>query len=127
MRFYDVASWNFDNLLLLSMCRVLHTYGLDCGLDCWTGLMDWITGHSKSRNEKMRNGKRGNKEMRKWEESTLHFTQQTADILLLQSSSAQCDEKVNVCPAFIESIICSLQFAPKGYAMALHIASWSAS
>ena len=27
----------------------------------------------------------GNEEMRKWEESTLHFTQQTADILLLHA------------------------------------------
>ena len=29
----------------------------------------------------------GNEEMRKWKESTLHFTQQTADILLLRSSN----------------------------------------
>ena len=29
----------------------------------------------------------GNQEMGKWEESTLHFTQQTADVLLLQSSN----------------------------------------
>ena len=68
----------------------------------------------------------GNKEMRKWEESTLHFTQQTADILLLQSSVTK---KVNVHPAFIE-IIYTLQFAPGYtiiYATALHIASWSAS
>ena len=28
----------------------------------------------------------GNEEMGKWEEGTLHFTQQTADVLLLQSS-----------------------------------------
>ena len=56
----------------------------------------------------------GNEEMRKWEESTLHFTQQTADILLLQSSNIMCDKKVNVHPAFIE-IIYTLQFAPKGY------------
>ena len=27
-----------------------------------------------------------NEEMGKWEEATLHFTQQTADVLLLQSS-----------------------------------------
>ena len=27
-----------------------------------------------------------NEEMGKWEEGTLHFTQQTADVLLLQSS-----------------------------------------
>ena len=33
----------------------------------------------------------GNEEMGKWEEGTLHFTQQTADILLLQSSrKSQC-------------------------------------
>ena len=56
----------------------------------------------------------GNEEMRKWEESTLHFTQQTADILLLQSSNIMCDKtEVNVHPAFIE-IIYTLQFAPKG-------------
>ena len=36
----------------------------------------------------------GNEEMRKWEESTLHFTQQTADILLLQSSNIMCDKKL---------------------------------
>ena len=35
----------------------------------------------------MRNGKSGNKEMGKLEEGTLHCTQQTADILLLQSSN----------------------------------------
>ena len=37
----------------------------------------------------MRNEKweMGNEEMGKWEEGTLHFTQQTADILLLQSSN----------------------------------------
>ena len=29
----------------------------------------------------------GNEEMRKWKENTLHFTQQTADILLLRSSN----------------------------------------
>ena len=29
----------------------------------------------------------GNEEMGKWEEGTLHFTQQTADILLLASSN----------------------------------------
>ena len=30
----------------INLC-VLRSYlitGLDCGLDCWTGLMDWITG-----------------------------------------------------------------------------------
>ena len=42
-----------------------------------------LRGHSKSRNEEMRlNGKRGNEEM---EKGTSRFTQQTADILLLQS------------------------------------------
>ena len=29
----------------------------------------------------------GNEEMKKWEEGTLHFTQQTADVLLLLQSS----------------------------------------
>ena len=58
----------------------------------------------------MGNGKRRNEEMG----STLHFTQQTADILLLQSSNIMCDKKVNVHPAFIE-IIYTLQFAPKGH------------
>ena len=29
----------------------------------------------------------GNEEMGKWEADTLHFTQQTADVLLLQSSN----------------------------------------
>ena len=38
----------------------------------------------------------GNEEMGKWEEGTLHFTQQTADVLLLQSSNVT--EKVNVHP-----------------------------
>ena len=28
----------------------------------------------------------GNEEMGKWEEGTMHFTQQTADVLLVQSS-----------------------------------------
>ena len=38
--------------------------------------------------------------MRKWKEDTLHFTQQAADILLLQSSNVM--RKVNVHPEFIE-------------------------
>ena len=61
----------------------------------------------------MRNGEMGNEEMRKWEESTLNFTQQTADILLLHSSNVM--RKFYVHPAFIEGIIYTLQFAPKGY------------
>ena len=69
----------------------------------------------------MGNGKR---ETRKWEESTLHFTQQTADILLLQSSNVM---RKFVHPAFIERIIYTLQFAPKRYTTALNIASWWAS
>ena len=58
----------------------------------------------------------GNKEMRKWEESTLHFTQQTADILLLQSS--------NVMRKFM-----SIQHLLRGSSIpySLNIASWSAS
>ena len=26
------------------VARLYLITGLDCGLDCWTGLMDWITG-----------------------------------------------------------------------------------
>ena len=66
------------------------------------------------------------KEMRKWEESTLHFTQQTADILLLRSS--------NVMKKFM-----SIQHLLRGssipyslhqrdtYTTTLNIASWLAS
>ena len=28
----------------LVVSRLYLITGLDCGLDCWTGLMDWITG-----------------------------------------------------------------------------------
>ena len=53
-------------------------------------------------------------EVRDWEEGTLHSTQQTADVLLLQSSN----EQVNVHACTHWEII--LQLAPKGYATALH-------
>ena len=33
----------------------------------------------------MRNEKWGNEEMGKWEEGTLHFIQQTADVMLLHA------------------------------------------
>ena len=62
---------------------------IDTGLDMeWTveWKMKW-NGHSKSRNE----------EMGKWEEGTLHFTQQTADVLLA-TAVIKCNEQVNVHP-----------------------------
>ena len=73
-------------------------------------------GHSKSRNEEMRNEKW---EMGKWEEGTLHFTQQTADVLLLQSSllwwESQCPSMDSLRSSLPDSWVCN------------SIASWSAS
>ena len=54
-------------------------------------------------------------EMRDWEEGTSHSTQQTADVLLLQSSNEQVSMSM---PCTHWEII--LQLAPKGYATALH-------
>ena len=53
-------------------------------LRLWTHILGRgsLMGHSKSRNEEMRNEKWG---MGKWKAGTLHFTQQT-DVLFLQSS-----------------------------------------
>ena len=48
----------------------------------------------------------GNEELRKWEKCTSHFTQQTADILLLQSSNVMRKSLSN------QHL---LQFALKGY------------
>ena len=57
----------------------------------------------------------GNEEMGKWEDGTLHFTQQTADILLLQSSrGSQCP-----CMHSLRDHLC-LTVGTKGYATALH-------
>ena len=81
-----------------------------------------------SRNEEMGNGKRGNGEMRKWEESTLHFTQQTADILLLQPSSVM--RKLMSIQHLLRRLYLYIPYSVHQrdtYATALHIASWSAS
>ena len=31
-------------IILGGLCWSSLMAGLDCGLDCWTGLLDWITG-----------------------------------------------------------------------------------
>ena len=66
-------------------------------------------GHSKSRNEEMRNGK-GNEEM-----GRKHIAFYSANCWHFVTAVIKCDEKVYVHPAFIERIIYTLQFAPKGY------------
>ena len=65
----------------------------------------------------------GNEEMGKWEEGTLYFTQQTADILLLQSSNVM--RKSMSMHALTDGDHLCLTVGTKGVCNG--IASWSAN
>ena len=47
MVWYGDSPETSNNKKLLEIHKIDQSYlitGLDCGLDCWTGLMDWTTG-----------------------------------------------------------------------------------